>query len=213
MANQDNKFVYYYKKSEINPYVLNAIVQNLEKLKHGLGIEFYFVDLETNQVALENFLKNRDGALENVIEDQMNKNIFMLANKFGDVWFWEINLIQYLQGEVLEQIFNYYQGVRTLHNEDEFLITLSDNDVHFITFVPQTMEFNDANKAFKNFRRFNTKNTDHFLNIKYWHLQDHELAQSLGIDINGPIGDVYMVKKCTQANELDQTHVIGRTPI
>ena len=82
----------------------------------------------------------------------MNKNMFLLANKFGDVWFWELSLIQYLGGEVLEQIFNYYNGVRTLHNEDELLITLGENDSHFIVFVPEDLAKSEENTKLKNLR-------------------------------------------------------------
>lgn len=80
--------------------------------------------------------------------------------------------------------------MRTLHNEDELLITLGENDSHFIVYVPEGLAKSEENAKLKNLRWFNTKNSDHFLNMKFWILRDKELAEKLGIDTSN-LGDLY----------------------
>lgn len=43
-------------------------------------------------------------------------------------------------------------------------------------------------------RRFQTKNTDSFLKIKFWIIKNKDLATKLGIDTEAELGDLYMLK-------------------
>lgn len=46
-----------------------------------------------------------------------------------------------------------------------------DNDFHVIAFVPEKKR-DETFKNLKNFRKFNTKNTDRFFHYKFWTLED-----------------------------------------
>lgn len=36
------------------------------------------------------------------LEEQIKNNIFLLANKYDDIWFWDSQLIEYFYGDLLE---------------------------------------------------------------------------------------------------------------
>lgn len=80
--------------------------------------------------------------------------MFLLTNRFGDVWFWDQEYLKFLsKHEFMEQVFAYYQGVRELHNEHELLITLKEQDYHFVCYVPGGLD-EEKNLKMKNLRRF-----------------------------------------------------------
>ena len=75
---------------------------------------------------LRAFMVERNTKLE--IDEQINQSNFILANSWDDIWFWEADLVNYFYGELLEQIFNFYSGLRLLHSEVIFYgITCSMN--------------------------------------------------------------------------------------
>ena len=43
-------------------------------------------------------------------------------------------------------------------------------------------------------RRFQTKNTDAFLKMKFWIIRNEELAKQLGIDSSSEMGDLYLIR-------------------
>ena len=50
-------------------------------------------------------------------------------------------------------------------------------------------------KNLKNFRKFNTKNTDKFFHYKFWLVEDPKVAESLKIDTSDEsAGDIYLVR-------------------
>ena len=120
-----------------------------------LGVELYFINLETHQESLEEYLKGRRQSQGvDIVNDFMKKNTFMVTNKFGDVWFWDEEFLPYLsKQEFLEQVYNYYQGVRELHNEHELLITMRETDTHFVCYVEGSLD-EEKNIKMKNLRRF-----------------------------------------------------------
>jgi len=83
------------------------------------------------------------------------------------------------------------------------MITLTGQDNHFVVFSKEKSK--ESDKKLKNMRRFQTKNTDAFLKLKYWILRDENFAKKLGIDTEGAIGDLYLIKECTKSNMLDAT--------
>lgn len=75
-----------------------------------------------------------------------------------------------------------------------------ENDIHLVTYVD---DFNNAEsiKKLKNFRKFHTKNTDKFFHIKYWVVDNKDLAEKLKIECDpSRIGDVYLLRQSTDFN-------------
>ena len=68
---------------------------------------------------------------------------------------------------------------------------MTEHDNHFILFAKELNK--ETHKKLKNLRRFQTKNTDAFLKLKFWILNDEELAKQLGINTE-EFGDLYVVK-------------------
>lgn len=201
MTNTESKFIYYYEPSKTDPKSLAKINAHANKMAAGLKCVSYVVDMETVGAEFKAFLRKRSSNKE--VDVQIDSNTFLLANKDDDVWFWDDMLITYFHGELLEQVFNFYQGVRELHDEHELMITLTENDNHFITFCRDLDK--DTNKKLKNLRRFQTKNVDSFLKLKFWILKNEALAKKLGIDTDGELGDLYFLKESTKLNGLECT--------
>ena len=198
MEAQENKFIFYFHPSAQTKQYLKNINSHAAKMKVGLRWNCYYVNMEKNEEVFSNFMKERETSLN--IEEQIKNNTFILANKYDDIWFWDETLLTYFQGELLEQIFNFYGGIRILHDEHELMITLTENDNHFILYWNELNKHN--NRKIKNFRRFQTKNTDSFLKIRFWIVKSEELAKRLGIDTTGEIGDMHFLKEWTKHNQL-----------
>lgn len=188
--NTENKFIFMVWPSKASTGHLKTVANHANKMKAGLQAVPYIVDMEKDGEEFLAFLKRRDMRKE--LEQQIEENCFVLVNRYDDVWFWDENLIAYFQGELMEQVFNFYQGVRILHDTHELMITMTPNDNHFVTFWNELNT--DNNKKLKNMRRFQTKNTDSFLKIKFWIIKNKDLATKLGIDTEAELGDLYMLK-------------------
>lgn len=132
LSNSENKFIFYFSPSKTSKQFLYGINQHAIKMREGLRCTNYYIDMDKNGVLFSDALKGRNASRN--IDEQIQENTFILANKDDDIWFWDEMLITYFQGELLEQIFNFYNGVRELRDEHELMITLTDNDNHFITF-------------------------------------------------------------------------------
>lgn len=75
-----------------------------------------------------------------------------------------------------------------------------DNDFHVVAYVPAHLR-EQTLRNLKNFRKFNTKNTDRFFHFKFWLLEDADLAKSLHIDTTeAAAGDVYLVRPSSPFN-------------
>mmetsp|Transcript_14789 Transcript_14789/g.10694 ORF Transcript_14789/g.10694 Transcript_14789/m.10694 type:complete len:94 (-) Transcript_14789:1041-1322(-) len=74
-----------------------------------------------------------------------------------------------------------------------------ENDVHLISFIDDYHNKEAMNKL-KNFRKFNTKNTDKCFHLKYWITEDRELAEKLKIPTD-KVGDVYMLRQTSIFNK------------
>ena len=116
-------------------------------------------------------------------------------NKFDDIWFWELDLINYFFGDLLEQIFNFYQGPLKLTQAEQILMNeCGENDLHIVSFLPGGFSDPEALKKLKTFRKYSTKNTDKFFHFKYWVVEDEALAQQIGINTSQP-GDIYLLRQ------------------
>lgn len=57
-------------------------------------------------------------------------------------------------------------------------------------------------RKLKNFRKFHTKNTDKFFHLKYWIIDNKELAEKLHIDTSEEsIGNTYLVRQSSVFND------------
>jgi hypothetical protein len=63
--------------------------------------------------------------------------------------------------------------------------------MHFVAYIDD-IKNKESLKKIKNFRKYNTKNTDKFFHLKFWVVENKEVADKLLIK-TGPenIGDVY----------------------
>lgn len=117
----------------------------------------------------------------------MKSHVFLLANQYDDIWYWERDLLSYFYGELLEQIFNFFQGPLALVNEEQIVMNQSgDNDFHVVAYAPAENK-ESVLRDLKNFRKFNTKNTDRFFHFKYWLVEDPKLAATLGLKEPGQV--------------------------
>lgn len=76
-----------------------------------------------------------------------------------------------------------------------------ENDLHVVSYVDD-IDNKENMKKLKNFRKYHTKNTDKFFHLKYWIVDDLQLAKKLKINTDQEhIGDVYMVRQSTIFNQ------------
>ena len=130
--NTENKFIYMAWPSKAHKEYLKMINKQAAKMKAALRSTTYIINMEEQGEGFIEFLKKRD--MNQELKEKLENNEFIIANRFDDVWFWDSSLLQYFQGELLEQIFNFYEGVRELHDENELMITKTPGDSHFVTF-------------------------------------------------------------------------------
>lgn len=72
--------------------------------------------------------------------------------------------------------------------------------MHIIAYVDDFAN-QEAIKKLKNFRKFNTKNTDKYFHLKYWVVEDKELAEQLKLGTSEEsVGDVYLVRQSSEFN-------------
>ena len=75
-----------------------------------------------------------------------------------------------------------------------------DNDFHVVAFVPQHLR-EETLRNLKNFRKFNTKNTDRFFHFKFWLVEDPDLAKQLNISTDDSnAGDIYIIRPSSPFN-------------
>ena len=88
-------------------------------------------------------------------------------------------------------------------------MSLTENDFNYCVYMPDSEE--DAVKRLKNMRRFNTKNTDNYLKIRYWLVKDETVARSVGIDTQNGVGELFLIRECTPSNGLKPNKEICST--
>ncbi|CDW86371.1 UNKNOWN [Stylonychia lemnae] len=201
MTNKENKFIFFYRSSKLSQDDFQKVEEHATKMFNGLRILPYKIDLDSEFNELSKYLKERNPATEATVDKQIEDNSFLLANQYGDIWFWEYDLIKYFFGELLEQIFNFYQGPLKLMAEEQIIMNSSTgNDFHIIAYID---DYNNVEgmKKLKNYRKFHTKNTDKFFHFKFWLTENKELAQKLKIDTNPEaIGQIYLVRQSNHFN-------------
>jgi hypothetical protein len=177
LTNKENKFIYFYSEAAINPEEYKRVHEFAHKIANGMRVIPYKLNLDECLSELVAFLKERNPKTADQAEEQVTTHQFLLANQYDDIWYWEMDLINYFYGELLEQIFNFFQGPLRLEAPEQLVLNQSgDNDFHVVAWVPPGKR-EETHKALKNFRKFNTKNTDRFFHYKFWVLEDAELAR------------------------------------
>lgn len=67
-----------------------------------MGVKPILIDMKTEGQAFLDYLKKRNTKTMDHVQEQIETNSFLLVNKFDDIWFWELNLINYFFGDLLE---------------------------------------------------------------------------------------------------------------
>ena len=153
----DNKVIFMRHGFE-KPEHLEA-TENLAETIEGLRkleIKPYSVDVTVseNRQVIADFLKARGGVLD---EKSIDKNSFILCNRYNDVWFQEFSLVQTFQAEI-QYYYKYFEGPKILPNIDFILSAMSnENDLHLIAYVKDLADKNEL-KRFKKFRQMSQTN-------------------------------------------------------
>jgi len=98
-------------------------------------------------------------------------------------------------------VFDFYQGPQKLLEPEQLVIFQSpESTLHFVVYDKDAFKTKDteAMRRLKNFRKFNTKNTDKQFHLKFWMCDDEKLAKGLGIDTSKS-GDIYLLREAETA--------------
>ena len=192
MKERSSRIIYLYRG---NHSEAKAVADHCQKMSKGMNVKPILVDMKTDGEVLIDFLKRRSLKTADEVQQQIETNSFIFANKFDDIWFWDLEIIKYFFGDILEQVFNWYQGPLQLKDMNQLLMFQSgQNDIHFISYAPDCFTDRESIKAQKTFRKFHVKNTEKQFHFKFWILQDKELAEKLKIDTTKPC-DIYMMRE------------------
>jgi len=102
MASRDNKLIYFYRSQSQNKEEFKKVEEHALKMYNGLKVKPYKIDLDTYFNDFSAFLKERNPKMADHVEEQMKNNTFLLANQYDDIWFWELDFINYFYGDLLE---------------------------------------------------------------------------------------------------------------
>ena len=195
LKNKENKFIYFYSKATSSLEEYKRVEEFSQKIANGMRVVPYKINLDECYTELAAYLKERNPKTAEQTEEQIATHQFLLANQYDDIWYWELDLMNFFYGELLEQIFNFYQGPLHLVSHEQLIMNQSgDNDFHVVAFVPKHMR-EETLKNLKNFRKFNTKNTDRFFHYKFWLVEDPELAKQMKIETEDTAaGDIYLLR-------------------
>lgn len=204
------KFLFLYDSSKpylgFSPQDLKAVLEQSRKVKNGLHVEVCKIDLAENRQAFTEFLQERNPNTD--AEKQINESAFVQVNRTDDLWFWDVELVHFFYGEILEQIFNFYQGPMPLLAPEQLLMNqCGENDIHLAVYMPSLEGKSDEEKSqifkqYKAYRKYNTKNTDKYFHIKMWQVSEEKLAEELGISTKPEdAGDIYMLRQSSHYNE------------
>lgn len=192
MTDRSSKVFYLFKGDQRRA---GSLAEHNNRMKHGLKVKTYLLDVEMYGEVFVEFLKKRNPTKADDVPAQFAKNDFLLVNKFDDMWWHDMNLVTYFREAFFDEIFNFYQGTLMLQNHDVILMNqCGENDVHLVSYVPNAFTDHDAQKKLKYFRMFARKNTDKFFHFKYWVIEDEKLAKELGINTSGH-GDIYCLRE------------------
>lgn len=153
------------------------------------------LDVATHGEDYLSYLNSREGSTpeaEKANKERIEQNSFVLTNTFGDLWWWGNNLITYIHSEVQEQLFNWFIGPIELKEIEQIMLSsLGENDIHLITYKQNGFKGKEALNSMKAYRKFQVKNTDKFFRLKFWTVEDPELAKKLCLHSEG---DIYMLR-------------------
>ena len=122
LTNRESKLIYFYRKSKLNLDEFKRVSEFSEKIENGMRVIPYKIDLDQHYEALVAYLKERNPKTADQTEEQVKTHAFLLANQYDDIWYWELDLINYFYGELLEQIFNFFQGPLKLISAEQLVM-------------------------------------------------------------------------------------------
>jgi hypothetical protein len=102
LTNKENKFIYFYRKSRLDLEEYKRVSEFSEKIENGMRVVPYKIDLDQHYEALIAYLKERNPKTADQTEEQIKTHAFLLANQYDDIWYWELDLMNYFYGELLE---------------------------------------------------------------------------------------------------------------
>lgn len=68
MSNRDNKFIYFYRKSQLSKEDFSRVEEHASKMYNGLKIKPYKIDLDANFKDFSDFLKERNPTTANSVD-------------------------------------------------------------------------------------------------------------------------------------------------
>jgi hypothetical protein len=101
-TNKENKLIYFYRKSRLDLEEFKRVSEFGMKIENGMRVVPYKLDLDQHYDALASYLKERNPKTAEQAEEQIKSHSFLLANQYDDIWYWEIDIINYFYGELLE---------------------------------------------------------------------------------------------------------------
>jgi hypothetical protein len=83
MVKEENKFIFYFDPEKIDQEFIKQINTHAEKMRMGLNCSCYFIDTSKYGKDFFEYIKKRNMSKE--MEDQIEKNTFILSNRNDDV--------------------------------------------------------------------------------------------------------------------------------
>ena len=198
LSSLENRFIFLYHGVEKPEHMkeINLLGEYVGTM-HNLDFKRYRIDMTKpgHKEAIAEYLKEKGSKLG---VKQIMTNSFILCNKFNDIWFQELSLVQLFQKE-LQFIYKYFEGPRILPNMDFLLSSQSNlNDLHMVTYI-QDLKNKDQLKKFKEFRQMSQSNSNDVFHFKYWIINDENLAKQLNLNTDPETcGDVYLLRKSSE---------------
>lgn len=142
--------------------------------------------------AVQKFMKSRGSIMG---EKGISQNSFILGNKFNDVWFQELDLVEVFQKDI-QYYYKFYEGPRVLPNIDHLLCAQSgENDLNLVVYM-KDMKNLEQLQVTKEFRKMSQANQNEVFHYLYWIVNDEEMAKQMGIDPED-VGDIHLLRKST----------------
>lgn len=85
MSNDESKFIFYFDPEKVTSEFVDEINKHAARMASGLGWKWYFLDTaKYNDVFKDNLLQRK---MNSKLQEEIDTNWFILANKFDDVGF------------------------------------------------------------------------------------------------------------------------------
>ena len=189
LKEDSDKIIFFYSR-ETSEIIKRIVDTELQKFTGFRKIKIIFINLDDS---LEQVIKYLNEENVSVTVDQIKEEFsFLLCNKFNDHWFWALDFITTILGESMTQLLNFFSGLPIINNSKNFVLMQSQpNLISIVSYAPSPFDFH---RQLKTLRKFNTKNTDEFIPLRFFLISDKKLASKLGISTEEKdIGNLYKI--------------------